>query len=112
MGDQFLFDRASSGERRGGRISATGPQIEQSDRDLARLVLEQAIRDNGESFKAGYVYVAGIAPFDRRNETWKAFKAKYPGVQEVATFGTMDNPIAGSVAAQARLALAGIRTSP
>jgi len=82
------------------------PQIEQSDRDLARLVLEQAIRDNGESFKAGFVYVAGIAPFDRRNETWKAFKAKYPGIQEVATFGTMDNPIAGSVAAQARLALA------
>jgi simple sugar transport system substrate-binding protein len=82
------------------------PQIEQSDRDLARLVLEQAIRDNGESFKAGFVYVAGIAPFDRRNETWKAFKVKYPGIQEVATFGTMDNPIAGSVAAQARLALA------
>ena len=62
------------------------PQIEQSDRDLARLVLEQAIRDNGESFKAGFVYVAGIAPFDRRNETWKAFKVKYPGIQEVATF--------------------------
>jgi simple sugar transport system substrate-binding protein len=82
------------------------PQIEQSDRDLARLVLEQAIRDNGESFKAGFVYVAGIAPFDRRNETWKAFKVKYPGIQEVATFGTMDNPIAGSVAAQARLSLA------
>ena len=80
---------------------------EQSDRDLARLVLEQAIRDNGESFKAGLVYVAGIAPFDRRNETWKAFKVKVYGIiQEVATFGTMDNPIAGSVAAQARLALA------
>src|SRR4030065_1846869 len=54
------------------------PQIEQSDRDLARLVLEQAIRDNGESFKATFVYVAGLAPFDRRNETWKAFKVKYP----------------------------------
>jgi simple sugar transport system substrate-binding protein len=40
------------------------PQIEQSDRDLARLVLEQVIRDNGESFKAGFVYVADIAPFD------------------------------------------------
>src|SRR5262245_63254968 len=70
------------------------PQIEQSDRDLARLVLEQAIRDNGESFKAGFVYVAGMAAFDRRNENWKAFKAKYPGVQEVATFGTLDRTIA------------------
>ena len=46
------------------------PQVEQSDRDLARLALEQAIKDNGESWKAGYVYVAGIAPLDRRNETW------------------------------------------
>jgi simple sugar transport system substrate-binding protein len=78
------------------------PQIEQSDRDLARLALEQAIKDNGESFKAGYVYVAGIAPLDRRDETWKAFKKKYPGIKEVAQFGTMDNPIANSVANQAR----------
>ena len=52
------------------------PQVEQSDRDLARLALEQAIKDNGDSFKAGYVYVAGIAPLDRRDETWKEFKKK------------------------------------
>lgn len=78
------------------------PQIEQSDRDLARLALEQAIKDNGESFKAGYVYVAGIAPLDRRDETWKEFKKKYPGIVEAAQFGTMDNPIANSVANQAR----------
>jgi simple sugar transport system substrate-binding protein len=78
------------------------PQVEQSDRDLARLALEQAIKDNGESFKAGYVYVAGIAPLDRRDETWKEFKKKYPGINEAAQFGTMDNPIANSVANQAR----------
>lgn len=52
------------------------PQIEQSDRDLARLALEQAIKDNGEAWTAGYVYVPGIAPLDRRDETWKEFKAK------------------------------------
>lgn len=78
------------------------PQVEQSDRDLARLALEQAIKDNGDSFKAGYVYVAGIAPLDRRDETWKEFKKKYPGINEAAMFGTMDNPIANSVANQAR----------
>ena len=78
------------------------PQVEQSDRDLARLALEQAIKDNGDSFKAGYVYVAGIAPLDRRDETWKEFKKKYPGINEAAQFGTMDNPIANSVANQAR----------
>ena len=78
------------------------PQIEQSDRDLARLVLEQAIIDNGDRWKAGYVYVAGIAPLDRRDETWRTFKAKYPGINEVAKFGTFDNPIANSVANQAQ----------
>jgi simple sugar transport system substrate-binding protein len=82
------------------------PQIEQSDRDLARLVLEQAIIDNGDRWKAAYVYVAGIAPLDRRDETWRTFKAKYPGIEEVARFGTFDNPIASSVANQARLVIA------
>lgn len=81
------------------------PQIEQSDRDLARLALEQAVADNGESWKAGYVYVPGIAPLDRRNETWMQFKDRYPGIDEKATFGTLDNPIANSNANQARSVL-------
>ena len=85
--------------------NAAIPQVEQSDRDLARLALEQAIKDNGETWTAGYVYVPGIAPLDRRNETWTEFKAKYPGITEKAMFGTMDNPIANSVANQARAVL-------
>lgn len=85
--------------------NAAIPQVEQSDRDLARLALEQAIKDQGEEWTAGYVYVPGIAPLDRRDETWKEFKAKYPGIIEKAMFGTMDNPIANSVANQARSVL-------
>ena len=81
------------------------PQIEQSDRDLARLALEQAVEDHGEEFRAGYVYVAGIAPLDRRDETWQEFKERYPGIEEVARFGTLDNPIANSVADQAAAVL-------
>lgn len=81
------------------------PQVEQSDRDLARLALEQALVDNGDTFKAGYVYVAGIAPLDRRDETWVGVKAANPGIEEVAMFGTLDNPIANSVANQARSVL-------
>lgn len=81
------------------------PQIEQSDRDLARLALEQAVADNGEAFAAGYVHVAGIAPLDRRDETWNEFKERYPGIEEVARFGTLDNPIANSVADQAAAVL-------
>ena len=81
------------------------PQVEQSDRDLARLALEQAVIDNGEAWKAGYVYVPGIAPLDRRDETWKIFREKYAGIDEAAVFGTLDNPIANSVANQARSVL-------
>ncbi len=81
------------------------PQIEQSDRDLARLALEQAVRDNGEAFTAGYVYVPGIAPLDRRDETWQEFQERYPGIDEVAQFGTLDNPIANAVANQAAAVL-------
>ncbi len=81
------------------------PQVEQSDRDLARLALEQAVADNGTSFKAGYVYVAGIAPLDRRDETWVKVKEANPGIEELAMFGTLDNPIANSVANQARSVL-------
>ncbi len=85
--------------------NAAIPQIEQSDRDLARLALEQAIADHGTEWVAGYVYVPGIAPLDRRDETWKQVKADNPGITEVAMFGTLDNPIANSVANQARAVL-------
>lgn len=81
------------------------PQVEQSDYLLGKLALEQAIVDNGDTWKAGYVYVAGIAPLDRRDVAWQDIKAQHPGIEEVAMFGTLDNPIANSVANQARSVL-------
>lgn len=81
------------------------PQIEQSDYLLGKLALEQAIVDNGDSFKAGYVYVPGIAPLDRRHTAWEEVKEANPGIEEVARFGTLDNPIANSNANQARSVL-------
>jgi simple sugar transport system substrate-binding protein len=83
------------------------PQVEQSDYMLGKLALEQAIKDNGTSFTAGYVYVPGIAPLDRRDKAWKDVKEENPGIKEAAMFGTMDNPIANSVANQARSILQG-----
>ncbi|NHV28035.1 substrate-binding domain-containing protein [Burkholderia sp. D-99] len=80
------------------------PQIEQSDRDLANLLLEQAVKDNGDAFSAGYVYVAGFAPLDRRDAAWQDFKRAHPKVREQARWGTVDNPIAQSVANQAAAA--------
>ncbi len=81
------------------------PQVEQSDYLLGKLALEQAVVDNGDAWKAGYVYVAGIAPLDRRDVAWQDIKSAHPGIEEVAQFGTLDNPIANSVANQARSVL-------
>ncbi|KPB01001.1 substrate-binding domain-containing protein [Ahrensia marina] len=81
------------------------PQVEQSDYQLGKLALDQAIEDNGTEFTAGYVYVPGIAPLDRRDVAWKEVKEANPGITEAAMFGTMDNPIANSVANQARSVL-------
>ncbi|KWE25446.1 sugar ABC transporter substrate-binding protein [Burkholderia cepacia] len=80
------------------------PQIEQSDRDLANLLLDQAVKDNGDAFSAGYVYVAGFAPLDRRDAAWRDFKRAHPKVREQARWGSVDNPIAQSVANQAAAA--------
>ncbi|EAR51944.1 putative sugar uptake ABC transporter periplasmic solute-binding protein precursor [Oceanicola granulosus HTCC2516] len=81
------------------------PQIEQSDYMLGSLALEQAIADNGDAFRAAYVYVPGIAPLDRRDVAWQDVREANPGIEEVAQFGTLDNPIANSVANQARSVL-------
>jgi simple sugar transport system substrate-binding protein len=80
------------------------PQVEQSDHELARLALEQAVKENGTSFQAGYVYVAGFAPLDRRNETWEKFKADTPGVVEKIRFGVVSDTTATSTADQAKAA--------
>lgn len=82
------------------------PQVEQSDHELARLALEQAVKDNGTSFTAGYVYVSGFAPLDRRNEVWDKFKADNPGVVEKARFGNVSDTTATSTADQAKAAFA------
>ncbi|GAB7127744.1 substrate-binding domain-containing protein [Silvimonas sp. JCM 19000] len=80
-------------------------QIEQSDKDLAESVLGQAIKDNGKAFKAGYVYVPGFAPLDRRDAVWSGVKKANPGIVEKARWGTVAAPVATSVAAQANAAL-------
>ena len=77
------------------------PQINQDDHAIARLSLEQAVKDNGEKWKAAYVYVPGIPPLDRRDEVFSKFKNTYPGINEIARFGTLNNPIPNMVADQA-----------
>ena len=81
------------------------PQVEQSDHKLAELALEQALKDNGKSFSAGYAYVAGFAPLDRRNEIWEKVKAENKGIFEKARFGTVSDTTAAATADQAKAAL-------
>ena len=81
------------------------PQVEQSDHELAQLALDQAVKDNGKSFKAGYAYVAGFAPLDRRNEVWDKFRSENSGVVEKARFGVVNDTTATSTADQAKAVL-------
>lgn len=80
------------------------PQIEQSDRDMARLVLEQAIRDKGDGFTAGAVYVAGFAPLDRRYAVFKEFVKKHK-LTEKAVWGVVNDTVPASVADQTKAVL-------
>jgi simple sugar transport system substrate-binding protein len=81
------------------------PQVEQNDHELSRRALQQAIKENGPAFKAGYVYVAGFAPLDRRDETWREVKAANPGIVETVRIGAVNDTTATSVADQAKAAL-------
>lgn len=78
------------------------PQVEQSDHALAQAALDQAIKDNGDAFEAGYVYVAGFAPLDRRNETWEEVKKANPGIVEKARWGVVNDTTAAGVADQTK----------
>lgn len=76
------------------------PQISQSDHDLAGQVLDQALKDNGTAFQAGYVFAAGFRPLELRDETWAKVKAANPGIIEKSRWGAVDANTATTVAAQ------------
>jgi simple sugar transport system substrate-binding protein len=80
------------------------PQIEQSDKDMAKLVLDQAVKDKGDGFVAGAVYVAGFAPLDRRYAVWKDFIAKHK-ITEKAVWGVVNDTVPASVADQTKAIL-------
>jgi simple sugar transport system substrate-binding protein len=80
------------------------PQIEQSDKDMARLVLEQAVKDKGEGFTAGAVYVAGFAPLDRRYAVFKDFVETHK-LTEKAVWGVVNDTVPASVADQTKAVL-------
>jgi simple sugar transport system substrate-binding protein len=81
------------------------PLISQNDHEIARQVLEQALKDNGTSFPAGYVFVAGFRPLELRGEIWADVKHKNPGIVQKAQWGAVDSNTATTVATQTAAAL-------
>lgn len=66
--------------------------LQQDDRQLADMTLEQLAKDIGSKGNIVKVWVAGFAPMERRQESYKAFQDKYPDIKEVAAFGTAKDP--------------------
>jgi simple sugar transport system substrate-binding protein len=76
------------------------PLISQNDHEIARQVLNQALKDNSNSFAAGYVFVAGFRPLELRGEIWAEIKKANPGIAEKAVWGAVDSNTATTVASQ------------
>jgi simple sugar transport system substrate-binding protein len=81
------------------------PLISQSDHDIAQQVLDQALKDNGDKFNAGYVFVAGFRPLELRGEVWDEVKKAHPGIEQKALWGAVDSNTATTVASQTAAAL-------
>jgi simple sugar transport system substrate-binding protein len=79
--------------------------VSQSDHDLAELAGQKLVDDAGGSAKVIYVYVAGFAPLDLRNEKWEEIKAANPGIEQVAQIGVVNDSTVIQVAEQAKAAL-------
>jgi simple sugar transport system substrate-binding protein len=80
------------------------PQVEQSDRLMAKLVLDEAVKRQGKKIVGGAVYVAGFAPLDRRYAVWKEFQTRY-GFAEKAVWGVVNDSVPASVADQTKAVL-------
>lgn len=79
--------------------------VSQSDHVLAQSVLDQLVDDTAGEADVLYVYVAGFAPLDRRNEVWEEVQAENPGLNQVAQIGVVNANTASEVADQAKAAL-------
>ncbi|WP_431901907.1 substrate-binding domain-containing protein [Nonomuraea sp. bgisy101] len=85
--------------------TAEAVTLTQDDHQIAKQVLGALKADTGGSGEVVYVYVAGFAPLDRRNETWEQFKKDNPGIKQVAQIGVVNGSTASAVADQAKAAL-------
>ncbi len=66
--------------------------LQQDDKVMAEMSLEQLAADAGGKGNIVKVWVAGFAPMERRQAAYQAFQAKYPDLKEIAAFGNANNP--------------------
>lgn len=72
-------------------------QTQQSDAQIASLVLDQMKSDIGTGANVGYVNVAGIAPLDRRDAVWQQYVSANNWNQEFKTGKYTDSSNSDSV---------------
>lgn len=72
-------------------------QTQQSDAEMAALVLDKMVEDVGSDQNVGYVNVAGIAPLDRRDTVWQDYKSEN-GWEKLFQTGTYTNSTATDTA--------------
>ncbi|MFI7699460.1 substrate-binding domain-containing protein [Nonomuraea sp. NPDC049480] len=85
--------------------TAEAVTLSQDDHQIAEQALGALKAETGGSGEVVYVYVAGFAPLDRRNETWEQFKKDNPAIKQVAQIGVVNSSTASAVADQAKAAL-------
>ncbi|MEW9552865.1 substrate-binding domain-containing protein [Nonomuraea sp. NPDC050783] len=85
--------------------AAEAVALTQDDHRIAEQALGALKADTGGTGEVVYVHVAGFAPLDRRDETWRQFKKDNPGIKQVAQIGVVNNSTASAVADQAKAAL-------
>ncbi|WP_124727604.1 sugar ABC transporter substrate-binding protein [Staphylospora marina] len=62
--------------------------IDQDDYSLAWNALRTLAQDLNGQGEIVYIWVAGYTPMERRNVMYEAFRKRYPGIKEIARFGT------------------------
>ncbi|MGW4800513.1 substrate-binding domain-containing protein [Nonomuraea sp. NPDC004297] len=85
--------------------SSEAVALTQDDHRIAEQALGALKADTGGTGEVVYVYVAGFAPLDRRNQTWEQFRKDNPGIKQVAQIGVVNSSTASAVADQAKAAL-------
>ena len=81
-------------------LESSAPQvitIDQNDLKLGLDIADEMMNEMDGKAKVGYVYAAGFLPLDKRNAEWKDTQKFFPGMQQIATWGTVSTSTIAAV---------------